>query len=471
MSAEGFRFAEDPLAAPSSPRPRRPGGSVRRRSAATWSRPTGRRPSRCPRWTTSRWSIPRARVTVVVGPSGSGKSSLLRLLACIDRPDAGQVRVAGRRVDTLRARARRRVRRRQVAYLFQRPGENLLPYLDAVAQVRLAASLRGAQVTDDEVLDPAGPARPRRPRRPPPGPALRRRAAAAGGRLRRRRRPRAGGRRRAHRGARHRGRRAGAGRDGGAGRLRRRLRRLHPRPPRDGDRRRVRPARPRPGGGGVQRPGSPGPSCGSVLPRRGAGARAGRGRSHRDRRRAGRPGRPLGLGQEHAARAAVRLGDRRRGHAGLPRPAGRPPPGHPRLAGPRARAAGARAGHRPRLADNVLLPARLRGGSPTSRSAPTAARRLRPRAPGRPLPAPGLAGRAAAGRGGPGAAAAPGGAARRRAHRPPGPRARRPAPRRARRGCPGGRRRAGRDARRDRLGPRDRVLSMRDGYLAEGRPS
>jgi putative ABC transport system ATP-binding protein len=96
--------------------------------------------------------IPRAQVTVVVGPSGSGKSSLLRLLACIDSPDTGEVFVDGERVDRLRARARRRLRQRQVAYLFQRPGENLLPYLDAVAQVRLAASLRGAPVTEDEAL-------------------------------------------------------------------------------------------------------------------------------------------------------------------------------------------------------------------------------------------------------------------------------------------------------------------------------
>ncbi|QXG74895.1 ATP-binding cassette domain-containing protein [Modestobacter sp. L9-4] len=97
-------------------------------------------------------AIPRAQVTVVVGPSGSGKSSLLRLLACIDSPDTGEVHVAGQRVDRLRARARRRLRQRQVAYLFQRPGENLLPYLDAVAQVRLAASLRGAPVTEDDAL-------------------------------------------------------------------------------------------------------------------------------------------------------------------------------------------------------------------------------------------------------------------------------------------------------------------------------
>jgi ABC-type lipoprotein export system ATPase subunit len=97
--------------------------------------------------------VPRAQVTVVVGPSGSGKSSLLRLLACIDSPDSGAVTVGGARVDTLGARGRRRLRQRQVAYLFQRPGENLLPYLDAAAQVRLAAQLRGAPVDDDEVHD------------------------------------------------------------------------------------------------------------------------------------------------------------------------------------------------------------------------------------------------------------------------------------------------------------------------------
>jgi putative ABC transport system ATP-binding protein/macrolide transport system ATP-binding/permease protein len=97
-------------------------------------------------------AVPRARVTVVVGPSGSGKSSLLRLLACIDRPDAGEVVIAGQRVDRLRARARRRLRRRQVAYLFQRPGENLLPYLDAVAQVQLAGRLRGVTVPTPDAL-------------------------------------------------------------------------------------------------------------------------------------------------------------------------------------------------------------------------------------------------------------------------------------------------------------------------------
>ena len=87
--------------------------------------------------------FPAGRVTAVVGPSGSGKSSLLRILACVDRPTAGSVRVGDLDVAALGARGRRRVRRRQVGYVFQRPDENLLPYLTARGQLELAAELRG----------------------------------------------------------------------------------------------------------------------------------------------------------------------------------------------------------------------------------------------------------------------------------------------------------------------------------------
>src|SRR6185369_12995702 len=54
-----------------------------------------------------------------------------------DSPDTGEVLIAGQRVDRLRPRARRRLRQRQVAYLFQRPGENLLPYLDPLDRLGL----------------------------------------------------------------------------------------------------------------------------------------------------------------------------------------------------------------------------------------------------------------------------------------------------------------------------------------------
>jgi putative ABC transport system ATP-binding protein len=153
-SAEGFRSTTAPLSDPafsaaSDAAPDAAPAAVCRGVGKTYRTAT----ESVPALVDVSLSIPRAQVTVVVGPSGSGKSSLLRLLACIDSPDTGEVLIAGQRVDRLRPRARRRLRQRQVAYLFQRPGENLLPYLDAVAQIRLAASLRGAPVSEAGALD------------------------------------------------------------------------------------------------------------------------------------------------------------------------------------------------------------------------------------------------------------------------------------------------------------------------------
>ena len=64
--------------------------------------------------------FPAAAVSAVVGPSGSGKSSLLRILAALDRPTAGQVQIGGVRLSGLSVTRLRRVRRRLLGYVFQR---------------------------------------------------------------------------------------------------------------------------------------------------------------------------------------------------------------------------------------------------------------------------------------------------------------------------------------------------------------
>jgi ABC-type lipoprotein export system ATPase subunit len=91
-------------------------------------------------------------LSVVAGPSGSGKSSLLRVLAGLHRPTSGTVSVAGTDLTRLRSPAVRRLRRRSMGLVLQNPADNLLDYLTAREQLELAARLRGASTTDAGAL-------------------------------------------------------------------------------------------------------------------------------------------------------------------------------------------------------------------------------------------------------------------------------------------------------------------------------
>jgi ABC-type lipoprotein export system ATPase subunit len=77
----------------------------------------------------------------VMGPSGCGKSTLLHLLGGLDRPNAGQINLAGQRVDRLRERGLARLRRDAVGFVFQ--AFHLMDELTAVENVELPALLAG----------------------------------------------------------------------------------------------------------------------------------------------------------------------------------------------------------------------------------------------------------------------------------------------------------------------------------------
>ena len=85
--------------------------------------------------------IAAGEMVSIMGPSGSGKSTMMHILSCLDAPDAGEVRLSGRRVDHLSSRALNRLRRTEVGFVFQ--GFNLIPSLTALDNVALAAEYAG----------------------------------------------------------------------------------------------------------------------------------------------------------------------------------------------------------------------------------------------------------------------------------------------------------------------------------------
>lgn len=111
--------------------------------------------------------FPASTVTAVVGPSGSGKSSLLRILAGMDRPTAGSVQIGGRDIVGAKSRDLRRLRRQRLGWVFQRPADNLISYLTVQEHLELAARIRGRRDRDevDALLDRLGLAK-RRHHRP-----------------------------------------------------------------------------------------------------------------------------------------------------------------------------------------------------------------------------------------------------------------------------------------------------------------
>jgi putative ABC transport system ATP-binding protein len=80
-------------------------------------------------------TIPSGDFVAVMGPSGSGKTTLLNLLGGIDHPDAGEVHVAGRRIDSLSESELARFRAANIGFIFQ--FYNLMPMLTAAQNVEL----------------------------------------------------------------------------------------------------------------------------------------------------------------------------------------------------------------------------------------------------------------------------------------------------------------------------------------------
>lgn len=77
----------------------------------------------------------------IVGPSGSGKSTLFHIIGGLTPPTTGQVRVADQELSNANESERTRLRKRTVAFVFQK--FNLLPNLTARDNIGVARYLAG----------------------------------------------------------------------------------------------------------------------------------------------------------------------------------------------------------------------------------------------------------------------------------------------------------------------------------------
>ena len=90
--------------------------------------------------------LPRRTITALVGPSGTGKSTLLHIAGLLERPSAGEVLIEGRLCNALGDADRTRLRRERIGFVYQ--FHHLLPDFTALENVAMPQLIAGRSVRD-----------------------------------------------------------------------------------------------------------------------------------------------------------------------------------------------------------------------------------------------------------------------------------------------------------------------------------
>lgn len=89
------------------------------------------------------FAVAPGELLAIVGPSGSGKSSLLAVCGGLRKPTSGRIHVGETEITGLDMEGLTRVRREHIAFVFQQ--SNLLPALTVLDQLLLTVHLRGTR--------------------------------------------------------------------------------------------------------------------------------------------------------------------------------------------------------------------------------------------------------------------------------------------------------------------------------------
>ena len=93
-------------------------------------------------------TIDRGEFVAIVGQSGSGKSTMMNVLGCLDIPTYGEYYLDGNDIGTLNDKQLAHIRNREIGFIFQ--GYNLIQELDALENVTLPLIYQGISVFERE---------------------------------------------------------------------------------------------------------------------------------------------------------------------------------------------------------------------------------------------------------------------------------------------------------------------------------
>ena len=98
--------------------------------------------------------IEKGEICVLLGPSGSGKFTLLNIIGGIDNADSGYIQINGEKTEDMNEKALTLYRRKHLGYIFQM--YNLIPNLTVRENIEVGAYLSDHPLDVDELLDTLG---------------------------------------------------------------------------------------------------------------------------------------------------------------------------------------------------------------------------------------------------------------------------------------------------------------------------